>query len=66
MSKQFNDAFRRALRPQAKIEEPPGDAPPRPAMPRSVDAGAGTAGARTPAARTSMNDLIRRAKKERA
>lgn len=65
MSKAFNDAFRRALRPEPEPEEPGTDPPPQPATPQSVDAGAGTGGDRSPAVRQSMNDLIRRATRER-
>jgi hypothetical protein len=62
-SNDFNEAFRRALRPDPLPEE---QAPP-PLSPRrrqSVDAGAGTTGPRTPMSRPSMNDLIRGASRD--
>ncbi len=63
-SKDFNDAFRRALR----REEPPTDETPPPAkptVPASIDGGAGTGGRRTDTSRPSMNDFIRRSARDR-
>jgi hypothetical protein len=63
MSKQFNEAFRKALRPDREPrEEPP--PPPGPSQPESIDGGAGSQGTRTEQ-KPSMNDLIRRAARDR-
>jgi hypothetical protein len=63
-SKEFNEAFRKAMRPfPEQPEEEPAEPPP-PARRQSIDAGAGTGGDRTPTPPRSMNDLIRHAARD--
>jgi hypothetical protein len=62
--KTFNDAFRRALRPESAAEEEPPAPDENPKPPPNIDAGAGS----RPGPRIkphSMNDLIRRAAQDR-